>query len=1051
MGFMSGFLQGAEGMNNIQNQWLQMNATRAQQQAAQDVRDAQATAQATQEIQQNNSNPTQGVNTGVTPTPTSTSSNPDGTQPAPGPAPVTAQPLADPSSLPDPDSAKGEPDGEKNDPFKSKAAKDSTDKLTKGMKAQGIKLDDTTPGADASTVAPDATTTTAPITDGPDIQNRYNLSLPPTTYVPAALPTQSAPPATVPPDIENRYNLSLPPTTYTPAALPAQSAPPATVPATQTTDLPAAALPAAPSPVPTTPLAGVASVSPPPPQTMLSTQAQMQNRAPGAVPIAGQPMGTNTPFGQKQGANVLAPTVGGTPRLINQPDPNLPGGGQGKPQPSQSAPAQTNDAAPPLTFAQRAMGFFGVGTAQADELPPNARPGASSLPGGKTPPPQPTAPPGTNPKAAALPMAKTDDGDSKDTGYRDPGAAPSAPISKAIPTGGPTATTGTKVVPDQKTPTNQSQPPVPATEKVRVLPYDPKPYAALILATKDPDPEKAQNAERQMQTLEKSSRDTGVPADQLALHWNMEAGMRETNVPRGKDGEIGPFQILPSTWDQVDPTHMYDPNTLDGGAHIAGLILNPLNNAYGVGSPAVAVGYNAGPQNAARFAAGKTDQVPPSALDYMKKCFPGQNPGPTNCTTPPSVDPTALQAAMKAGPDATMRYIAQTAPDSTPLGQKWAAAETSLVYASLMKGDVAGAQQAQELILGMSRQGASNALMNADRALAAGDGTTAAQQLAVAHAFFPDGSFGKFGVDSKGQVWAQQFSEKDPTLALGQPFQVTRQNLQPQLVMTSDPNKYLSAIQTLNQQNAQTEFEKQHGAYFGDLIKERGDAARERAVTAQQNAHEADATRNYALALHSQELEMQRKQKMDEVTLQQSTGLLKEREEQQAKIDANQAAQDKKNHDQYSKEVETLYGPGATQDTPKGLADPIVKGMNPQQRSAAALAYYDIRSLHSQDMPMPSPTAYEIANSLVTHDKNAGYSVNTKKGDKAFGAVTTADGRVVARLQPSTVARLIGSLQPPAQAPAPRPLYRNPALPQPGGTMALPQAVDPGAAMNGAA
>jgi len=982
MGFMSGFLQGAEGMNNIQNQWLQMNATRAQQQAAQDVRDAQATAQATQELQQNNASPAQAINTGVTP-PASTSSNPDGTQPAPVTS-VTSQPLADPSSLPDPDSAKGEPDGEKNDPFKSKAAKDSTDKLVKGMKAQGIKLDDT------STL--DAGAGTDAVTTDPDIAPKYALGSGP--YVPDAA-------------------TAIAPTTPTMTGLPAQAIPVQSGP-TQ-----------------------VDSVSPPPAQTYTPPLIQMQNRAPGAVPIAGRPMGTNTPYGQKEGANVLAPTVGGTPRLINQPDPNLPGGGQGQPQPSQSAPAQTNDAAPAPTFAQRALGMLGIGTAQADELPPRS----GSLPGGKTPPPQPTAPPTTNPQAAALPMAKTDDGGSKDT---------SAPISKAIPTGGPTATTGTKVVPDQKTPTNQSQPPVPASEKVRIPPYDPKPYASLIVATKDTDPVKAQAAEAALTAIEKAAKDTGVPADQLAMHAWMESKFN-LNAPDGSSGEQGPFQIMPGTRDLVDPTHMYDPKTWDGAAHLAGLVLAPLNAAYGEGSPAVAIGYNAGPQNAARFAAGKVDQVPASALTYAQKCYPGQTISPANCTTPPNVDPDALHAAMKAGPDATMRYVAQTGPDSTPLGQKWQAAETSLVYASLMKGDVAGAQQAQELILGMSRQGASNALMNADRALAAGDGTTAAQQLAVAHAFFPDGSFGKFGVDSQGNVWAQQFSEKDPTLALGQPFQVTRQNLQPQLVMTSDPNKYLDAIQKINLQNAQTEFEKQHGAYFGDLIKERADAAKERATTAQQNATEADAVRKYGLALHAQEVEAARKTHMDEVALQTSTGLLKEREEAQAKIEADKAKQAQADHAQYSKEVETLYGPGATQDTPKGLADPIVKNMNPQQRSAAALAYYDIRSLNSQDEPMPSPTAYEIANSLVTHDKNAGYSVNTKKGDPSYGAVVTADGRVVARLSPSIVSRLIGSLQPPAQAPTTRPLYRNPALPQPGGTMALPQATDPGSAMNGAA
>jgi hypothetical protein len=382
------------------------------------------------------------------------------------------------------------------------------------------------------------------------------------------------------------------------------------------------------------------------------------------------------------------------------------------------------------------------------------------------------------------------------------------------------------------------------------------------------------------------------------------------------------------------------------------------------------------------------------------------------------VDPTALQAAMKAGPDATMRYVAQTAPDSTPLGQKWAAAETSLVYASLMKGDVAGAQQAQELILGMSRQGASNALMNADRALAAGDGTTAAQQLAVAHAFFPDGSFGKFGVDSKGQVWAQQFSEKDPTLALGQPFQVTRQNLQPQLVMTSDPNKYLSAIQTLNQQNAQTEFEKQHGAYFGDLIKERADAARERAVTAQQNAAEADATRRYGLALHAQELDAQTKQHAKDVELQTSTGLLKEREEAEAKAREAEVARQAKLGDAADKEAETFFGPEAL--APKnGVVPEDLKGITPQQLSMGALAYAAIRRNHNNDGPMPSATAREMALSLARG--SGAYSIGYDKDDNAIVRRKDDPAVPLAYIPKSAALRLLGSRRPPPVAPRPSP------------------------------
>jgi hypothetical protein len=479
----------------------------------------------------------------------------------------------------------------------------------------------------------------------------------------------------------------------------------------------------------------------------------------------------------------------------------------------------------------------------------------------------------------------------------------------------------------------------------------------------------------------------------------------------GRYGEIGPFQIRPTTWDQVDPKHQYDINTVAGGAMVAGLYYAGMAAKLGSATPAAAVGYQAGPGNGAKYAAGDTSVDP----GRVAKCFPGQNAGPQNCPPPIDVDPAKLQVAMTQGPDATLKYIASTAPNNVSLGSKWQAAESSLVYASLMRGDVDGAQKAQEMILGMSRQGASYSLMNADRALAAGDGTTAAQQLAVAHAFFPDGTYGKFGVDSQGRVWAQQFSEKDPTLALGQPFQVTRQNLQPQLVMTQDPNKYLQAIQTLNTQNAQIEFEKQHGAYFGDLIKGRLDGIKERAAEREAIATEADKTRRYGMDLRAQELAAQNAQHETDVKYTQSTGLLKEREANEAKVQAEQEKRMTALHDAHSKEAETLYGPGAA-DKSNPKSDPIVYNMTPEQRSIAALTYKNVRDNDRPDFSMPSPTAYEIANDISTHGGK--YKVNYDTGE-----IVAQDGSVRAQIPKSQVSRILGARQPPAAA---RP---NPAVP----------------------
>jgi hypothetical protein len=522
------------------------------------------------------------------------------------------------------------------------------------------------------------------------------------------------------------------------------------------------------------------------------------------------------------------------------------------------------------------------------------------------------------------------------------------------------------------------------------------------------------------QMVEQAAKDTGVSPQRLAVHWNAESGMATGPVKQGAAGEIGPLQILPATAAMVDPQHHYDLNTLDGSLHVAGLYISRLDGKLGVDTPASVLAYNAGEGGGAKYAAGGQG-VPSSAVTYMQKCFSnGSSVTPANCYPVPTVDADKLMATMKQeGPQGTLNYIASTAPQNVALGQKWNFAETALIHAALMKGDIQGAQQAQELILGMSRQGASNALVNADRALAVGNGQGAAQQLAIAHAFFPDNSYGKFGVDSKGQVWAQQYSEKDPTMPLGQPFMIDRKGLQAQLIQTSDPNQYLQMLQKTQANNAQTEFEQAHGQYFSSLIKTKEDGIAERLQAAQLAA--GRNTTSLAINQQNKAAEIAEQRYAVDAGNQRAAAVSNQKSIEDGRADV--AAQAKTNAG-YDNEAEKFFGPQALQTSKNGPPDPNLtdangKALSPQALSMAALTYSYVRRGHTDGAPVPSTTAYEAGVGVAKGN------VKLARQPDGSGILTRADGTRIANLPPTAVSRIFGAAPPPAPKAAPNPAIPN--------------------------
>ena len=99
--------------------------------------------------------------------------------------------------------------------------------------------------------------------------------------------------------------------------------------------------------------------------------------------------------------------------------------------------------------------------------------------------------------------------------------------------------------------------------------------------------------------------------------------------------------------------------------------------------------------------------------------------------------------------------------------------QTSMMALAASHGDLAGMEAARRTVWQMAHESSLRGLQDAYRSLVIGDGVTASQQLAGAHAFFPDGSVGQFGLDESGGVWGRAVLMSNPAQATGRPFSVT--------------------------------------------------------------------------------------------------------------------------------------------------------------------------------------------------------------------------------------------------------------------------------------
>jgi hypothetical protein len=405
-----------------------------------------------------------------------------------------------------------------------------------------------------------------------------------------------------------------------------------------------------------------------------------------------------------------------------------------------------------------------------------------------------------------------------------------------------------KVVPAQVGPTTQSEP----TPTYTVPPFDPRPYVALC----------EQNP-KVRQLVDNIAAQEHIDPARLAWHWNQESKFSTDLTMRGKAGEVGPLQMLPGTMDQIDPGHTVDRNTLQGQLTLAARYIHTLDTRYGQDAPLSFAAYQGGTGSADAIQAGE-GRYHPNTVAYMAAAFPGQRIDSSTMPPPLEVDPVAaIKAGTAGGPDGFIHYIAQSGATGQQMSAKWRAAETALVSLAAYRGDIDGMRHAQDYVLQMSQQGTNMALQQAYQAITVGNGTVAAQALARAHAFFPDGTMGRFGVDKDGNVWGIRVDENNPNQTIGNHFQVRPQDVQQLLVQTLDPNQFRQMVTEQQQANAVIRSTNAHGDYYLNLIQERAtaaqDAVNERYFQADQNnktraliAQEADATRQQTAQLAEQ-------------------------------------------------------------------------------------------------------------------------------------------------------------------------------------------------------
>jgi hypothetical protein len=393
---------------------------------------------------------------------------------------------------------------------------------------------------------------------------------------------------------------------------------------------------------------------------------------------------------------------------------------------------------------------------------------------------------------------------------------------------------GGEVALGQKGDSEQSQ----ATTTAYAPPVNPSPWQYL----QKNDPEGAQ----WVLDAIKAEGGSSVTPDQLAAHWMNESHFGRTS-PNSYAGAMGPMQFMPATYKTMDPNGQYDVNKAPDALKLAARYLKHLavDEHLGAGSFMTNYAYWRGPGAARALQAdfdGTLRAQPAEVAANIERFYPGMKlskdlaPGDGGGQSYRDNYPAVVQAQT---PDQILNIVATTGPTGMGMTDRWKQLEGAMVAAAIAHGNYDAVGHVTDWIAQMSHQGAVSNLASAYTMLQMGNTQGAAGALARAHAFFPDGTYGRFGVSANGTLLAQQFDEKTG-LALGKPFLINQDHIAHQMLQLQNPRTYLDAVQKYEKTNAEIALNNAHAQYFRespDLKREAIDAKR-----AQQQEHDAAVT-----------------------------------------------------------------------------------------------------------------------------------------------------------------------------------------------------------------
>lgn len=362
---------------------------------------------------------------------------------------------------------------------------------------------------------------------------------------------------------------------------------------------------------------------------------------------------------------------------------------------------------------------------------------------------------------------------------------PAQAISAPSPTG--QTVVSSSPAPNPAGPAIQSEPPSGVTPQYTIQPW---------LHIQRNNPELAKN-------IVWAAGQAGIQPQQLAAIKWLESRDHDTS-PDGKPTPSGTargiMQVLPSTQKSLNLMHL-DPSNQRDSLLMGAMVIAQNNSIFGEGTPASMLAYHQGPGKMSRWARNydQTRSSSPHGADYESQLYPGMKLSGEHYKSGDALgkpfDAAGFVQATADGPAGALAHLVQTSPEGMHMTDLWRRAEIQMVYAALRKGDIQGAAHARNLVTQMSQQGTAGYLMQAHSQLSSGDAMGAASSLARGHAFFPDGTTGRFGVDQKGQLWGERFDELNPSRRIGSPFKITPQSIAPLLIKAQDPTSYVKYLQ----------------------------------------------------------------------------------------------------------------------------------------------------------------------------------------------------------------------------------------------------------------